>query len=420
MKSCEKQTVVEMRAEMDSTKPKSDMASAKKMRVAIAYHFFANYRVPVLEKLQESPDIDFFFAADSENRLMPGLDTWQPKDKSKFIRARCIPLPFGSMIQLGLIRLAARRDLDCIIYLANWRWPMTWLSAMVARLSGKRVLFWTHGWIRRETGVAGFVRSSFYRLANGLLFYGNRAFNFAKEKKFKESSLYVVFNSLDYATQSSLVRNYSPQNCERVRRDLFGSEEQPIVICCARLHVSKRLTELLQAVKLLKDREVDVNVILIGDGDDKQNLESLAERLGINVHFEGACFDEARIAELTMASNLTVSPGPVGLTVMQSLAYGVPVLTNDDFDTQGPEHEAVVQGRTGDFFKAGDVEDLALKIENWTSSSLLNQKTRIMCMKTIEKFYNPTYQAKVITAALREEVVEVVEVVNLENTLDES
>ena len=45
-----------------------------------------------------------------------------------------------------------------------------------------------------------------------------------------------------------------------------------------------------------------------------------------------------------MAANVTVSPGPIGLTAIQSLTYGVPAITNDEFSTQGPEFETIEPG----------------------------------------------------------------------------
>ena len=141
-------------------------------------------------------------------------------------------------------------------------------------------------------------------------------------------------------------------------------------------------------------------MILIGDGQEKPMLEALAKEHDVNVHFEGSCYDERRIAELTMASNLTVSPGPVGLTVIQSFAFGVPVVSNDDLGTQGPECEAITPGTTGDLFQNFNVEDLAKQIKKWTSTILIPTSTREKCIEIIDSFYNPVYQTTVFDDAV--------------------
>ena len=49
-------------------------------RVAIVYHFFANYRKPILNELSRNQKFEFTFVADAVNRLMPGVETWKPKN----------------------------------------------------------------------------------------------------------------------------------------------------------------------------------------------------------------------------------------------------------------------------------------------------------------------------------------------------
>ena len=111
-----------------------------------------------------------------------------------------------------------------------------------------------------------------------------------------------------------------------------------------------------------------VNLILVGDGPEMRSLRELAEREGVNVHFEGANYDEHRIAELVIASTVTVAPGKVGLTAMHSMAYGVPVISHSDADDQMPEWEAIKPGGTGGYFKSNDLDDLADSIRTWTRS----------------------------------------------------
>ena len=371
-----------------------------KSKVAIVYHFFANYRKPILERLAKSETHDFLFVADSQNRIMPGVKTWQPDDAKAFRHARCFPLPGGFMIQMGLLRLAIKKEPQCIILLGDWKWPSTWLSASLARIRGKRVLFWTHGWRTEDKGIRRLIRTTFYRLSHGLLLYGHRAKQIAVSQGFDPQNVYVVFNSLDYDAQVKQREKYNNELVKRVRQKIFGDHDVPVVICSARLHKRKKLSQLFHAIDVLKKRGKKVNVILIGDGDDKQNLESLAKELSIKVHFEGSCFEENRVAELTMASNLTVSPGPIGLTAIQSLTYGVPVLTNNQFETQGPEHEAIMPGITGDFFETDDTESMAAKIEKWTDRKTIPEETRLNCFRVIDELYNPLNQEAVFSNAI--------------------
>src|SRR5262249_57148805 len=103
--------------------------------------------------------------------------------------------------QGGAVRIALDPQFDVIIFLGSMWHLSTWVAAVLARLSGKRVLMWTHGVLRREQGLRGYMRRAFYRLAHGLLLYGFRARDLLGADHFQAEQLYVVYNSLDVPAQ---------------------------------------------------------------------------------------------------------------------------------------------------------------------------------------------------------------------------
>jgi glycosyltransferase involved in cell wall biosynthesis len=137
---------------------------------------------------------------------------------------------------------------------------------------------------------------------------------------------------------------------------------------------------------------------LVGEGPEKESLESLALSLQVPHRFVGACYDEAVIAKLFKASDLTVSPGKVGLTAMHSMAYGTPVISHGNFDHQMPEVEAIVPGITGDVFSENSSEDLARVISTWFDQH--PRKPERECINRIESDFTPAIQRRVIEATL--------------------
>jgi hypothetical protein len=125
-----------------------------------------------------------------------------------------------------------------------------------------------------------------------------------------------------------------------------------------------------------------------------------AKRLGVRVHFEGACYDEARLGALIMSSNVTVSPGKTGLTAVHSIGYGIPVVSHDDPDDQGPEYEAIIPGRTGSLYRRGDVASLAEAIKPWLAGAVTDPKVREACIAFVDRFWNPAYQRRAIERAV--------------------
>src|SRR5690606_13498504 len=141
-----------------------------------------------------------------------------------------------------------------------------------------------------------------------------------------------------------------------------------------------------------------INLCIIGDGIERKPLEQMVETLKLNkqISFVGSLYDEKLIADYIYNADICVSPGNVGLTAMHALVFGTPVITNDSFDYQMPEFEAIEVGVSGDFFQDSNADNLARKIELWIESQTDREKIRHQCIKKIDLFYNPNYQLKII------------------------
>ncbi len=377
----------------------------RRRRVAVVYHFFPHYRAGVMRALQRDESHDYLFVGD---RTDPeGAIKACDSSQFNFLYAPCTIL-FGPLLwQRGILRLAWSCQVDAMIFLGNANFLSTWLAAALARMRGKRVLFWTHGWLSEERGTKAVFRTLFYRLADGLLLYGRRAKAIAARRGFSSSRLYVIFNSLDYEAQRAARAAMSDAQLMKIREDLFPNNPgAPVLICTSRLTALRGLEHLIEAMRYLRDRDIRSNLLLVGEGPERRKLENLADRLGVPVHFYGACYDEQRLAELIMAANVTVSPGVIGLTAIHSLAYGTPVITHGDADCQGPEWEAIVSGVTGDYFRRGDVEDLAQVLSRWCRRPWPDPVLRCRCIDIVDRFYNPQYQSSVIGRAVAGEPCE--------------
>jgi glycosyltransferase involved in cell wall biosynthesis len=370
--------------------------------VAIVYHFFAHYRQPVLEELLEKSKHHFLLCADTNNALLPGVKTWMPENTTRFRKCRSFAVGKHLLWQTGLIALALDRSLDTIIYLGDWKWPSTWLSALIARLRGKRVLFWTHGWRSRDRGLVRLIRKNFYRLADGLLLYGNRARQIGIDEGFPARDLYVVYNSIAAVPAEDAVGETPDEHRRELRKALFPKNpaETPVVCCSSRLGALRRLDLLLDAASQLGADDHPVNVLLIGDGPERGRLEEQARALGLSMEFVGACYNESRLAEYFSIANVTVSPGDIGLTAVHSMLHGIPVISHSDLERQLPEAEAILPGETGDFYRGGDRADLAKKIRRWTQTPFVDPAVSRACRNLVRRRYSPEIQRQVIDAAI--------------------
>jgi glycosyltransferase involved in cell wall biosynthesis len=262
------------------------------------------------------------------------------------------------------------------------------------------VLFWGHGYLYPPTGLKGTIRRAFYALPHAHLTYGRLAKAIAVDCGWKPEDMHVVYNSLDNSFQRRVRASIGDDDALAMRASIFGDTEMPVVACPSRLIAARGLALLLDAVAILRARGVRANVLLIGDGPERQALEAKAVSLGIRCHFEGETYDEERIGRLIRASNVTAAPGKVGLTALHSMTYGVPVVTHGDAANQMPEWETVIPGKTGSLFERGSAASLADALMPWLATRLPTAVTRSHCHRMVDRLWNPAHQRAIIERAV--------------------
>jgi glycosyltransferase involved in cell wall biosynthesis len=375
------------------------MTPSTRPQVAVIYHFYPHYRRAIVELLARSTCADFTFIGDDHEYL----HSIEPAKLSSAVKFKLAPThhmggPF--MWQWGAFTACLNPKWDTVIMHAVPHWPCTWMGALAARLLGKRVFFWGHGYISRPRGLKGLVRRLFYALPHQHMFYGRLSKAYALDCGWPADKLHVIFNSMDLEEQVAARAAVGATRPSEVRRALFGEDRTPVVVCTTRLIAMRRLDLLIDALAELRRRGLVANLILVGDGPERQRLEAQAKASDVRVHFEGACYDERRIAELVTASNVTVAPSRIGLTATHSMTYGVPVVTHDDSDDQGPEWEAIIPGKTGSLYAKGSVASLADAIAQWVGTPFPTEQTRRECLGLIDKLWNPEYQRRAIERAV--------------------
>jgi glycosyltransferase involved in cell wall biosynthesis len=377
----------------------SSAEQAPKVRAAICYHFFPHYRTGVNEALARSGPCQIAFYGDARG-CDPTIKVWQPSPRAEFHDCRVVYQPKGLVCQPGALRLALSRKHDTLVFLGVAWYPTTWLAAALARLTGKRVMTWGHGWTRPERGLSRLLRRTFYKLFHAHMTYGHYGKIIFLQEGFDPAKVHVIYNSLDYAQQKSARERVTRDELARLRREVIGDDHTPIAVCTTRLVPVRRLDLLIDAAARLKREGRPIALLLVGDGPERAKLQKLAQEAGVRCVFYGACYDEAVLSKLVMMSNVMVAPGKVGLTAMTALAYGTPIVTHGNEANQMPEWEAIMPGRTGSLFADGDVADLARAIGEWTRDPWPSEAVREDCYRIIERFWNPEFQARAVQRAL--------------------
>lgn len=272
------------------------------------------------------------------------------------------------------------------------------LLMFLCRVFGKKVYLWTHGWYGNELKGIILYKKLLFLPVNGFFLYSHYAKHLMIDEGFSPTKLHVIANSFNYDSHARL---RSVLQFTGLYAHHFGNEN-PVVIFIGRLEKGKQLEHVLYLCTEMKNHH-PVNCVFIGDGVERERLESLSVELDIKdyVWFYGACYDEKEKSQLIFNATLCLSPGNVGLTCIDCLAYGTPVITHDDRARQMPEFEAITKGMNGDFFKYGDWDDMRRVVENWLSvHPKKTEEIMAACYKPIDTVYNPYYQIDVIKGAI--------------------
>lgn len=384
-------------------------------QVAIAYQYLAHYRITIARAIcvqTEDENLEYtWISGTTQGNDQSSLKTIDTKWKSIDLadggfRWKIIKnfwLSKSILWQHELIKISYRKDFDCIIYLGDMHYLSTWLCATISRLRGKRVLMWSHGFYGNESDFKSLLRKSFFKLSDGVLLYGNHARKLMIDMGFDSSKLYVVYNSLDYESQRKHRVNTTDKEISDMKVKLFAQPTLPVIIFSGRIIKSKGLGLLLKAISIARSKNALVNLLIVGDGPDRNNLADSVKQLDLdqNTSFYGECYSEKELAVVFGLSDICVSPEGVGLTAMHAMAYGVPVITHDQPTLQKPEFEAIFPGKTGDFFKKGDPESLAQCILDWVTKSQSDSSISVNCIKVIENLYNANTQTNIINLAVQ-------------------
>jgi glycosyltransferase involved in cell wall biosynthesis len=310
------------------------------------------------------------------------------------------------MWQPEAVKAALSKRYDAIIYLGDPNFASTWAGAAIARVRGVPVLFWAHGWLREsEKPLKARFRRTFFRLADRMLVYGERAKRLGMAAGYSGKRITVVYNSLDVDRADAVIAKIESGELESAHpRDLFSDPSRPLIICTARITPLCRFDLLLEAADALSRRGMPINMLLVGDGPERPALDAMAKERGLALHFYGACYDEDILGQLIYRADLTVSPGKIGLSAMHSLMYGTPAITHDNLEEQMPEVEAVTEGVTGALFRYNDAEVLADTVGSWMAAGHDRKAVRDACRKAMHDVWNPHVQATIIEQAVREAV----------------
>ncbi len=191
----------------------------------------------------------------------------------------------------------------------------------------------------------------------------------------------------------------------------FSPAARPItrrkVLFVGRLVPKKGGEHLLRAMAVVQERFADAEIVLIGDGPQRETLQNQARAL-TNVDFLGAqpphvVLEHLRDASVLCVPSIAAANGDsegLGMVFLEAQACAVPVVS---FDSGGVS-EAVEHGVTGLLAPAGDDSALATHLMRVLADPALAHEMGVAGRKRVEQLFSLRKQT-VLLEQLYDEVV---------------
>lgn len=225
-----------------------------------------------------------------------------------------------------------------------------------------RKVIWLHGSIKHFFGQ-NFVSRLFYYLYGRKLDRYDHVIGVSREIV-DEVSIYFpgsvslkadyIYNPLDFSDLRTYASN--DEGLTKVEKKLLN---RSYIVHVSRLDEGQKdISTLLKAFSIVIDRDIDIELVIIGDGPDRGLLIEEAEGLNISsrVHFLGAKKNPHIWFANSELSVLSSKYEGFGLVILEAMVAGAFIISSNC--DVGPR-EILGDGKYGDLFPVGNYEDLA-------------------------------------------------------------
>ncbi|MEW5946368.1 MAG: glycosyltransferase [bacterium] len=365
------------------------------VRLAVVQCFLPEYRVPVFRRLAALPSLEmtlYFGAAAGRRykkyRSVPNAEGIPHR------RLRTIPLfvalggrVFSQFFHPALVfHLIAARP-DVVLLEGESNLANNLLTVPLCLLMRIPYVWWGLGRFRREP------ESVFRRLfrpvvrfmlsrAAAVIGYSEFARAYYVSQGARGDRTFVARNTIDTDLAFESASKYAPL-VEGERRRL-GLEGKKVMLFVGAIERTKRLENALLAFESLKAKHPELGFLIVGDGEDRPRLETLAAERGIrDVVFAGAKFEDVSLYFLT--GDVFVLPGLGGLHIPHAMCHSLPVVASF---ADGTEEELITNGENGFIVERNDVGQLAEAIGKIVADPALAAAMGRRSRRIIEEKFN--------------------------------
>lgn len=318
--------------------------------IAILQQVLPTYRMPLFQYL--SSFLPYTFELYCGVPISgSGIRSSDPPANSVVHNVKNILLPWGWLFQRGVLRKGISSRYDIVIAEFSAGILSNPLVQIFRTLRGRKFIWWGSGYdpsAGRRDPIARMKRAAvgiLARNADAIIAYSEHGREYYQRLGVSRERIFVALNSIDTKPlreeRQRLLMNQD--EVERLRNQL-GFLTGPVVLFVGRLVKGKRVDVLLQSMQILKLGGTDAHLVIVGDGPEREALETLSSSLDTRATFVGGVYDKKQLARYFTLASLFVLPGLGGLALREALCFGLPIICAQ---ADGTELELVENGVTG-------------------------------------------------------------------------
>lgn len=176
-----------------------------------------------------------------------------------------------------------------------------------------------------------------------------------------EKELLTIYNFIDE-------KKYHPVDPGTLKQDLGIEADEKVIIHISNFRKVKRIPDIIASFALVR-KELDVKLVLVGDGPERTEMETLAMEKGLQhaVIFTGKRDDLPELLAISDIMFHLSEKEAFGLVLLEALACGIPCIATDI----GGIPEVIEDGVNGYLVPLGDIQaaaDRALTLLNDVAS----------------------------------------------------
>jgi len=280
--------------------------------------------------------------------------------------------------------LSFLKGADLIIFEQANRLLINYLLLSRLFIKKTKLAFWGHGGnfqSNKKNGLLEKWKKRFNNAVDWWFTYTELSTELIASFGFPEQKITTVYNSIDDSELCIAKENMAILGITDIKCNLNITSEHT-AIYCGGMYEEKRISFLLEACYLIKQKVPDFNIIFIGTGPD----HSIVINAAVNnawVHDLGYITGVKRVPYF-MVSQLFLLPGAVGLAILDSFILGTPLVTTT-IKSHGPEISYLEHDENGLMVK-DDLNEYATVVINTLLSSGKLLSLKKGCVNSAQKY----------------------------------